>query len=409
MERPLVEKIQISIPPDLIAIQTPNELLSFLSKEMSFWRPLNISAVNNLLNNSIESLNHIITQCQNLQKLDETQHLQNSVKAITDEYLRISKTLFYSNSPEGQFILKQAQRNENCLIGAINYFYNPDMIRNQNYIHNSSFIKGFVSASIFREAKATMDSQYTEIKSFIENDFAAYEKTANDLLGQYKTNITNLESEKTERLESLKKYIGEQTTGLNDYVEASKKKVADYEKHFKEELQLKEPAKHWGNHAIWNQIKSILWLLASVVIIVVIGWILIDVFTGNFPIKVFNLAKDNTSAIKDMTDLAKSIENIKGTLFVTLIISLLIYLLRLTVKYSISAQHLAYDASERRRLTYFYLSLKDDSTIEKEEKLIVFQALFSRSDSGLFKEDHSPTLPEAFLQNIIPQGKGKQG
>lgn len=58
-----------------------------------------------------------------------------------------------------------------------------------------------------------------------------------------------------------------------------------------------------------------------------------------------------------------------------------------------SNYHLARDAEEREKLTYLYISLRNDSNVSEEEKKIVFQALFSRSDTGLLKEDSSPTMP----------------
>ena len=58
-----------------------------------------------------------------------------------------------------------------------------------------------------------------------------------------------------------------------------------------------------------------------------------------------------------------------------------------------SNYHLARDAEEREKLTYLYISIRNNSEVSEEEKKIVFQALFSRSDTGLLKEDSSPTMP----------------
>ena len=59
----------------------------------------------------------------------------------------------------------------------------------------------------------------------------------------------------------------------------------------------------------------------------------------------------------------------------------------------LSTYHLGRDAEERYSLTYFYLALSKDVTVEKEERLLVMQSLFSRSDSGLLNTDSGPTLP----------------
>lgn len=58
-----------------------------------------------------------------------------------------------------------------------------------------------------------------------------------------------------------------------------------------------------------------------------------------------------------------------------------------------SNYHLARDAEEREKLTYLYLSMLEKGAIDKEERKIILQSLFSRSDTGLLKEDSSPTMP----------------
>ena len=61
-----------------------------------------------------------------------------------------------------------------------------------------------------------------------------------------------------------------------------------------------------------------------------------------------------------------------------------------------SSFHLARDAEERERLTLFYLSLIKDATISQEDRNLVLQSLFSRSDTGMLKDEGSPTMPGIF-------------
>lgn len=63
------------------------------------------------------------------------------------------------------------------------------------------------------------------------------------------------------------------------------------------------------------------------------------------------------------------------------------------MKYMFSNFHLARDAEEREKLTYLYVSLLNKGDFSEDERKIVLQALFSRSDTGLLKEDSSPTMP----------------
>ena len=68
-----------------------------------------------------------------------------------------------------------------------------------------------------------------------------------------------------------------------------------------------------------------------------------------------------------------------------------------------SSFHLARDSDERHTLTYFYLSLlKDENNeLDKEEKQLIMQSLFSRADTGLLKEDSSPTMPNDIIGKLF--------
>jgi len=52
------------------------------------------------------------------------------------------------------------------------------------------------------------------------------------------------------------------------------------------------------------------------------------------------------------------------------------------MKAMFSSFHLARDAEEREHLTFVYLALINDSKIEKEDRQLIMQSLFSRADTG---------------------------
>jgi hypothetical protein len=66
--------------------------------------------------------------------------------------------------------------------------------------------------------------------------------------------------------------------------------------------------------------------------------------------------------------------------------------------------HLARDSEERYTLTYFYLSLLKDSNVDEKDRQLIIQSLFSRAETGLLKDDSSPTMPsETIMSKIIPK------
>jgi hypothetical protein len=84
---------------------------------------------------------------------------------------------------------------------------------------------------------------------------------------------------------------------------------------------------------------------------------------------------------------------IKWSLILITIVSIVAFVIRLLAKLYMSSLHLARDSEEREQLTHFYLALKKDTEIKEEERQLILQSLFSRADTGLLKEDSSPTMP----------------
>ena len=86
---------------------------------------------------------------------------------------------------------------------------------------------------------------------------------------------------------------------------------------------------------------------------------------------------------------------IRWSIVFVIFISTFFIIIRALMKFMFSNFHLARDAEERENLTYLYLSLISNGEFNEEERKIVLQSLFSRSDTGLLKEDSSPTMPGA--------------
>jgi hypothetical protein len=66
-----------------------------------------------------------------------------------------------------------------------------------------------------------------------------------------------------------------------------------------------------------------------------------------------------------------------------------------------SSYHLARDAEERHTLTFFYLALLKDTEVKDEDRNLILQSLFSRVETGLLKDDSSPTMPSDAISKIF--------
>ncbi len=83
------------------------------------------------------------------------------------------------------------------------------------------------------------------------------------------------------------------------------------------------------------------------------------------------------------------------------LISFIVYAIKIFSKLTFSSFHLVRDAEEREQLTYVYLALKKEQSIDDTERHLIMQSLFSRADSGLLKDDAGPTMPGNMAEKII--------
>ena len=97
---------------------------------------------------------------------------------------------------------------------------------------------------------------------------------------------------------------------------------------------------------------------------------------------------------------------VKNTALLTVITGVAIYILRITVKLSMSSFHLSRDAKEREQLTYFYLSLMKNAAITEKERALIINSLFSRSDTGLLKGDSAPSMTSN-ISDLLDKDKSK--
>lgn len=161
---------------------------------------------------------------------------------------------------------------------------------------------------------------------------------------------------------------------------------------YNEELRLKEPAKYWDELKKDYDKKGMYWTFSALGVGLILGLVLVLIFY-NFP---FWLKGQITS------------DHLKGFIIFALFISVFTYLLSIFVKYATSCFHLSRDANERHQLTHVYLALLKDKAIEPSEREIILQALFSRADTGLLKNDGSPTMPGSMnVLDMIGKFKGK--
>ena len=186
------------------------------------------------------------------------------------------------------------------------------------------------------------------------------------------------EAFKQKRREELAKEESEYTERLNKADE----RIAALEAAYSKKLQLEGPALHWKHlsrfYLGWGWGLLVSSLLLGGAAIGGLLWLLVQSDT----IVIFNENK-------------LSLSTIRASLILIAATSMAGYLLHLFTKLAISCFHLSRDYRERFQLTNVFLALLRDGDVKCDDqvKQIVMQALFSRSDTGLLKGDHSFKMP----------------
>lgn len=197
-------------------------------------------------------------------------------------------------------------------------------------------------------------------------------------IDDYKRRIEELtnSAEKIDRDYELRKSQFEKKLSIAEH------KMAALEDAYSKKLQLEGPAQHWKNlsrfYLGWGWGLLVLSLVLGGVAIGGLFWLLVQADT----IVIFNENK-------------LSLSTIRASLILIAATSMAGYLLHLFTKLAISCFHLSRDYRERFQLTNVFLALLRDGDVKCDDqvKQIVMQALFSRSDTGLLKGEHSFKMP----------------
>ena len=192
--------------------------------------------------------------------------------------------------------------------------------------------------------------------------------------------------------ETYNKRVQSNIRQFKTFYDENRSKMEKLEKAYVEKLRLEGPAKYWDTFANNYEKRGSHWRncalgMAGVFLLIVLG--IVDKTPSWF------FSPEFTAA------------SIKGTILVALVVSVLIYFIRLFVKLSTSAHHLSRDARERYQLTHVFLAMTKEGAIETKDHEIILQALFSRADTGLLKTEGGPTMPTGPIGNILRSIRGQ--
>lgn len=203
------------------------------------------------------------------------------------------------------------------------------------------------------EISAESDEQYREITAFAQakhNEIQQQFDNKADELKEFQDSVNNWQEEKQNRLKEL-------------------------EEIYNVKLSLEAPEKLWNDRAGEHLERAKNWT-----IVLIITAILLILASAVLVLSVYDYSKNVT----------KSIPFISESFILITVISFFIYIIRILIKIVMSNHHLAAEYKQKAALTRFYQSLTYAGTdIDREERLIIINSLFSRVDTGLIKTDNS--------------------
>lgn len=206
-------------------------------------------------------------------------------------------------------------------------------------------------------------------------------------------------SEITKEKDDYINYMDEQKNNYNDWFSETENKLDEFvldhsnklsniEETYEEKLKVEEPAKFMLEQSEKYRKSFTLWCVAIIVLTIILLILLAFIVSPqvSFGDKLITVNVLNS----DMP--------IYSSVILLAMISLVVYVLRIFIKMAISSKHLMEEYKQKYSLTYFYLSLVNNGSIEEEKsRNIILTSLFTKADTGLIKNDNSNEIDKTIL------------
>ncbi len=342
---------------------------------------------------------------------DNVNRLNNEWSNINSKANNISLQYFPINCPETSFLLEVFKVSQHHYSGAKKYLVDNSSLNfsNRNEFAGAimAYEYNFKEDSLIPKRRNSEKSSIAQVRNSFEKELSNSQQNVTDFLKTSEQNWQNI----TEQISSRAKdqnikvndlvkekksdyetWFEESQNNLKKFEVKSSEKISELENLYQEKLKLEAPAKYWQDRAVKLKKEGNRWLtgliIAAIVSIVSLAVVLFFISDGTLK----DLFSETGSAIR------------WSIVFVTFV-SFLAYAIRVFAKLTFSAYHLFRDAEEREQLAYVYLALKKEKNIDDTERHLIMQSLFSRADSGLLKDDSSPTMPGGSMIEKLMGGK----
>lgn len=375
---------------------TFDELEKVVKSNFEYWDSLSKTTSNNFASNWRDLNNKVTLAREYLSSLEELEldninnqfyyHLSNSrqpqeekmvyilsIDSPIDKDLEIRKIKSFIS-----FYIEQTTDNLIEAIRSFIYLYKNNHSIG-NYLSNSAKYQFYPAFYMLRKKFSNIRENLSDFESSIVDPLTAkLNDISNNSDEQYReitSFIENKHNEIQKQFDEKSSELDEFQDSLNKWQKEKQDKFNELEETYKNKLSLEAPEELWKERAKEHRNQARNWTI----ILVVVATILIIA------------SASLVNAVHDYSqNIIKQIPFISESFILISVISFFIYIVRILVKIVMSNHHLATEYNQKAALTRFYQALTYAGTdIDKDERLIIINALFSRVETGLVKTDNT--------------------
>ena len=332
-----------------------------------------------------DQLNHIETQNQNWDDQQFKQNWENVAGQLRQELIAHGP-LIVSSSPVAEFL--REQWTESPELSEAAHFL---LTKNTGSIalESANTVIGLLRAHEFENADLPSTNRSKVERRTLGRVRSEWQQATQDLHEEFQTRKTELENWKETYIQTHEDWRTEKTSELTDFLVQQREKLENLENTYRESLRFEGPADHWAKQATKYKRQGRLWCgFLTGVVLLTVSLLLLLLYA---PPTIFS------TKLFEGDPLA-----IRAVIIFGAVLSFLAYLVKILGKLTFSSFHLFRDAEEREQLMTVYLSLtKEQGETRPEERELILQSLFARTDTGLLGKDSEPAMPG--VSSILPK------
>lgn len=358
-----------------------------------------IDEFSNCINNYIDKVNLFIKDCleeQNEENIDDYVSRNTKEKFGLNSYGANNVNFIFSES-----FTHDLEQSEKAIKQVYSEMGFKALEQYLTLVKTPSQLSSFINSG--EKTKQTLAAKYllyitnhhssanckrdTSAKTLYKEIEGNINETLNTITTEKEEYVNYMDDRKTE----IKEWFTKSQNYFDEFVEKSEKEKEQLVATYEAQLKVSKPAEYMlekaneYKHQLKKWVKAI--IITSIVLLILLGVIIspsIDFLDKVIEINFFNANMPIYSSV-----------------IILAMISIILYVLRIFVKMAISSKHLYEEYYQKHILTYFYLSLiNDDKMIESTEESILL-SLFSKSDTGLIKNDTNTDVLELAKSAIL--------